>query len=89
MRDSIWKFSLRVTQAPQQIEVPTGAIIRHIGEQDGSICIWMEVTQSAPKEKRKFLVMGTGWELPEDRNYVGTVQMGSFVWHVYENRRAG
>jgi hypothetical protein len=89
MSEAIWKFPLEVTQAVQKVSMPKGARILHAGLQDGKLAFWAEVVQSAEKETRRFLVVGTGWELPPDRNYVGTVQAPPFVWHIYEYRRAG
>lgn len=87
MSEAIWKFPLMVTQTPQVVQMPKGARILYCGMQDGKICLWAEVIQSAELERRKFMVVGTGWELPPDRNYIGTVQTPPFVWHVYENQR--
>ena len=88
MTEAIWKFTLEATQVMQKVSMPKGARILHTGLQDGKITFWAEVVQSAEKEMRKFLVVGTGWELPPDRNYIGTAQAPPFVWHIYEYRRA-
>ncbi len=87
MNEAIWKFPLEVTQSPQILLIPKGAKLLFIAMQEGKICLWMELEQSAEKERRKFIVVGTGWELPPDRNYCGTVLVDPYVWHVFENRR--
>jgi hypothetical protein len=44
-----------------------------------------EVDPDAPNEPRQFLIRGTGHLFePTTVVYVGTAQIGAFVWHVYE-----
>lgn len=81
---TIWKFVLPI-QDTVEINLPSGSTPLHVAEQDGAVCLWVEVTLGAPNEFRKFLVRGTGNPLTGDEGpYLGTAQVGMFVWHVYE-----
>jgi len=82
----VWKYPLQPTHDIQEIELPAGSAIVHVGEQAGNICVWAEVGQKEPdkKETRKFRIVGTGWDIEAEWKYVSTAIMGSFVWHVYE-----
>jgi hypothetical protein len=47
--------------------------------------MWAEVNLDLPREARGFFIIGTGFSIPSDSIYVGSVQMDSgLVWHVYE-----
>ena len=57
-----------------------------------TVCLWaMSNTDESRKVRRMFRVYGTGRpvkEDPADLDYIGTVQTGSFVWHVFERKGA-
>lgn len=80
----VWKWTLYPKSI---IEVPVGAKILTIQEQNGEPQIWMLVDPDAPKCKRRFLSYGTGHEMPDDPGqYVGTFQLkdDGLVFHVFE-----
>jgi hypothetical protein len=64
----------------------------HAAMQFDTLCVWAQV----PKKNvvvaddgdvlvtRKFCIYGTGWDIPSPSYYIGTVQRGEFVWHLYE-----
>lgn len=82
---TIWKFTLaRASLSP--VTMPIGAEILHVGVQENDICFWAKVDPKAKTETRLFGIYGTGWDIPNDTEseYVGTVQQGSFVWHIFE-----
>lgn len=88
---AIWKFQLQVA-ATQQIEMPAGARVLTVREQDDIGCIWAEVDPSAPLETRTFhtLVTGSNGRFTAGLVYCGTYILGaafyegSFVGHIYE-----
>ncbi len=87
---TIWKFEL-VVFGRQDIEMPVGAEIIHIGNQNNHICMWAEVNSDNPCENRVFELLTTGHPMPnrEDgkyRKHLATVLLdqGMFVAHVYE-----
>lgn len=82
---TIWKFELE----DGKVKMPACAVIRHVGCQRTTVCIWAEVVSDAPLETRTFEVFGTGHEIPVSKGqryrYLGTAQdFAGFVWHVYE-----
>lgn len=90
---SIWKYELSVKE--NILTLPLGSIIRYVGSQDGGgcmlggVCMWVEVDPECNQTEEVVLnVVGTGWKaiMPNDV-YVGTAQVGAFVWHVYERKQ--
>lgn len=80
----IWKWPLVVTDR-QELLVPAGARLLAVQAQYGELCLWAECDTSQPKETRTIHVYGTGNPIPDDPGtYISTVQLGTFVWHVYE-----
>ena len=82
---TIWKYHLHLPDDPIVIYMPKGARVLHIGQQAGLIKMWALVDPEADTEKRTFAILGTGGAGPESTDlYLGTVQLGSYVWHVFE-----
>lgn len=81
---TIWKFPLR--PGTTALNLPAGAEILHVGEQEGGVNIWALLDPSHPDEERVFQIWGTGWQITvEPGQHVGTVQMrDGLVWHVFE-----
>ena len=87
---AIWKFELR-SPGPgwgEAIEMPVGAIVRHVGMQAGRIHIWAEVETEANTEKREFVVLATGQPVEQGFNHAfhGSIIHTPFVWHIYERK---
>lgn len=62
-----------------------GAKVIHVGQQDGELFAWIIVDRSVSEvELRKFTVFGTGWSIPCNGTFLGSVQVGIFVWHIME-----
>lgn len=70
----------------REIQMPKGAIPRHLGIQDATIALWADVNPQAEPESRTFVLAGTGEEIPEDVIFVATVIAGAFVWHLFDDR---
>jgi hypothetical protein len=83
MNRQIWKFQVPFDEVCI-VEMPLGARVVFVGEQNDAIYLWAEVDPAHRKVVRKFAIVGTGQSIPEDLEYVGTVQTPPFVWHVYE-----
>lgn len=84
MIQTVWKFPLALAQT-QDVLMPAGARILSIQVQDEMLCAWALVNPEADRERRYFLIVGIGHEMPKGRyTYLATVQMDSFVWHVFE-----
>ena len=82
---AIWKFTLP-SFVFQGYGIPMGSKVVHVHEQDGDVCLWVEVeTGPIEYEKRFFCVVGTESEIPEGATYIGTAHFSDgTVWHAYE-----
>lgn len=91
---AIHKYAIKLRSGmPAKVNLPIGAIIRHIGQQadPDEVVLWAEVDPEAVRhETRRFRVHGTGYpmEAPFDRKFIGTVvsTISPYVWHVYEEQ---
>lgn len=69
------------------LDLPIGAQILHVAEQHDKTCIWAKVDTEAEKEKRFFVVYGTGHRMMDgEHKFIGTLLTagGHLVWHVFE-----
>lgn len=83
---SIWKFDLTMADS-QIVWMPTNARILTVQMQRGIPCVWAVVDEYEETEPRVIRIFGTG--NPYDANaahYIGTVQNGPLVWHVFEEQ---
>jgi hypothetical protein len=88
--DTIWKYELKL-QVAQTIPMPQGAEVLTVQVQKDTICLWARHNLGNQDKliPRTFVMHGTGNEI--DRHYhgefyIGTVQLWSYVWHVFESR---
>jgi hypothetical protein len=85
----ICKYRLNVIDK-QEFLVPKGTQFLSVGVQDGIVTTWALVSDTT-KEQQKvtFYIIGTGNPIPDDyklmakANFLGTIQQGIFVWHVF------
>lgn len=71
-----------------RLSMPEGARELYVGEQYGSLWVWVLCDPYRTAVDTVFRIIGTGWEIDEhwlDRSrYVGTVQVElGYVWHVF------
>ena len=70
--------------------MPVGAVVLTVQLQRGKPQLWAKVDPTAPKERRTFAVLGTGYEVGAARSdewiYCGTFQLheGALVFHVFD-----
>jgi len=81
----IHKFPLKLTDS-QQIKMPERAEILSVQMQGGVPCIWAQVDTDYDLETRLFYIYGTGHRMDDFAvmKFIGTVQEGQFVWHVFQ-----
>lgn len=80
---TIWKYTLE--HGHNTFLLPKGAKILHVGQQNGTVCLWARVDPEQEQEKRVFRFVGTGHPLNcTDITYLGTAHDDPFVWHVFE-----
>lgn len=88
----IYKYNLEISGTT--LMLPVGAKVLSLQVQNEKPCIWVmgNFKEFQKEEERKFAFAGTGHQLPEDSEnpdnykleYIGTIQMGIFVWHLFE-----
>jgi len=87
MARSIWKFPLKFVMK-QEVLMPQGAKLLHVGVQDNFICLWAEVDVNAVRTNRTIWTIATGeGHLPESLwTHIGTVMLndGNSVFHIYD-----
>ena len=88
MNNTIWKFELK-TNSMISINMPIGAKILTIQEQNGKPYLWALIDSEAKKENRVFCIHGTGHIISyiEAKKYIGTYQLmnGALIFHVFES----
>ncbi len=83
---TIWKFPLVVTDR-QNIRLPSLHRVLSVQEQGDQIMMWVAVDTDASYVNETFVIVGTGYPIPDDiaiKDHVGSVQQGMFVWHVFQ-----
>lgn len=80
---TVWKFELTPTGF---VDMPIGAKILKINEQNKLVYIWALVDTEAEKENREFFVYGTGHAVDDGMSYIDTFYLhdGAYVMHVFE-----
>ena len=85
MESRIWKYPLQITDY-QTLRLPQDAQILSVQMQQGILCLWAKVNIDFPLENRHIAVVGTGNPIAFGirARFIGTVQDGPLVWHVFE-----
>jgi hypothetical protein len=81
----VWKYTLPVGGG--EVSMSVGATPLTVGAQGGQLVLWALVEPSETLEQRRFIVYGTGHDIPFQRDqlrYVASTTMGPLVWHVFE-----
>lgn len=84
---TIHKYAMPAPGERWSVDIPKGAWFLSMQLQGDALVAWFMVDDMDPKEKREFTTVGTGFALPADAlkwDHFGTVQVGAFVWHVFE-----
>ena len=84
MTKGVWKATLLLVDGPQPVDMPDGAHVVHVGEQNGYPTLWFEVDAERRIVPRRFGVYGTGHLIPASATHVGSYVTPPFVWHIYE-----
>ena len=87
MAKNIWRIPIQLTGAAQTFRLPQGADPVYFGTKGGGYNLWVEFDQAKADvlEEQTFLLVGTGFEVPDACNYIGTViEADTFVWHLYD-----
>lgn len=82
---TIWKYELE-SDRQQAVHMPMEAQILSVAmDQSGRLCLWALVDPDANFQQRVIEVVGTGRPVSmNERDFIGTVVVVPFVWHVFE-----
>lgn len=91
MTKKIFKYPLKQL-ARQHVLIPYESEILHVGVQrnpltgEEVITLWASVDPDENLVEWEFRIVGTGWDVPENGEHVGTVELadGNFIWHIYD-----
>ena len=81
----VWKFSLGAVQ--HSVQMPRGAEILTVAEQDGNITLWAAVDPEEELVFRNLTVLSTGRSCGEEvfnLPFLGTVFLGVYVFHIFD-----
>lgn len=80
----IFKYKIGAYHGEFQVELPIARKILGIQIQDGCPVIWALVDPASKTESKTFRFVWTGEPVELLGPYVGTVQLGGLVWHLFE-----
>lgn len=82
---TVYKYKIPLGVSVSVI-LPVGAKPVFTAVQEDEPTLWFEhsVHGMFKTEMRRFKVFGTGMDIPDKWNHVGSCTDGVFVWHVYE-----
>lgn len=83
----IYKYPLEITDE-QHVAMPRGARLLSVQlQRDGVCCLWALVSDDSDDvdSSRLIYIVGTGNPTDiADEPFIGTVQMGQSVWHIFD-----
>jgi len=71
-------------EAEKEIKTRAGAPFITAQMQRGVICLWAMLEDSGRNVSRRIFIVGTGQDVPSNLGFIGTVQDGLFVWHIFD-----
>lgn len=83
--ERIYKYEVPMSHNAD-IEMPEKFTVLSVHNQNNNITMWALVETTSPTKVQHFKVFGTGFDLPKgtnDMDFVGTVIIGQYVWHVF------
>lgn len=81
----VYKYKIDLSHT-QSIMLPLGTLFLSVQLQLGCLTMWCLVSpQEKIESQHQIYIFGTGHEVdcPETSIYLGTVQEGNFVWHLF------
>lgn len=83
----IWKYPLAL-QDTQHLIMPRGAELLAVQMQGEHLILWALANPHGIPVKRAIAILGTGQRVSAESvsptQYIGTVQEGGFVWHIFD-----
>ncbi len=86
---AIYKYVIGNLPGEFHVSMPKGAQIVHCAKQRENICLWAIIDKKEIQHyTRLFLILGTGQQFDQKdfdkMKYIATLDVGIFVWHVFE-----
>jgi hypothetical protein len=84
--EKVWKYDVPMDSQLIPLEMPLGSKILHLDTQRDVPRIWVQCPDFPSRERRVFVWVPTGGEVPERGQHVGTVLLmgAALVFHLYE-----
>lgn len=79
----ILKFEIPLIEDKFTLNLPARWRFLSFQVQDRKPMIWIGGDFDKEKVEVQFQIVGTGDEMPENSDYLGTIQMPPFVWHLF------
>jgi hypothetical protein len=90
MPHAIYKYTLPPNPGRTTVALPRNARVLSFGRQDDNLVFWALIDIDAKLETRVFYLHWTGQPFDytprSDSNFIGTVQLGPFVYHLFEGK---
>ena len=84
---TIYKYQMPIPDGVATWDLPVGAKLVRLGvDGAGLSCAWYEQNTTAPTHRWRFEVYGTGWEMFNHGDHVGSYRDGGYIWHVYRSQ---
>lgn len=84
----VWKYPVPVRQGEFSLRIASDAKPLSVQFQHGQPVMWVvtDMDRLTDRVERRFIWYGTGWDIMgyENLEYVGTMQDGWLVWHLFE-----
>lgn len=81
---TIYKYPLEIVDV-QTVKTNKSYKVVLVGNQEGQLCLWLQVDTEKPTIDLQIVIKGTGHEIPKNPplTHLGSAIVGAFVWHVY------
>lgn len=81
---TIHKYPLEIVAHEQVVVMPEYSRVLAFQMQGDVPTFWADVNTNMVPVQRRFVIIGTGGEIPTNYSYIGTTQEPPYVWHLYE-----
>ena len=78
----VFKYELHAMDVT--LKLPLGAEILNVQLQNDRRVLWALVDPNNVEVDRSICIVGTGWDVEDNMEYINTYMDGYFVWHVFE-----
>jgi hypothetical protein len=80
---TVYKYPIPITSEKFSLQLPFGFKVLRIGFQNEKLFMWVEVNKDNHPVETRFLIFGTGQDIPSGANYLSTYEIGPLVFHIY------